>query len=320
MANQRSFPLVRGRTMRVTRMDGCCRPLGGPDSQVVTNGFVSVALTANVTDPEEITVVNANGQTCVRDPGCPEFNGYGVELTFCEVNPCLFAMITGQPSVLNAAGDVIGFRMNSRVSVCDLGFGLEVWMGVPGEACAPGAGVAGTGSFGYLLLPCLQGGVIGDFTIENAAVTFTITGAATKDGNGWGSGPYDVVLDGSGNPSPLASPLDPDDHLVAIFTELAPPEPTDGCVELVLPGSVTVTPTITGPDVDLAWTASSIPACASSATLVNWGDGTPVDTIAAGTMAASHTYTAIGQYQVTVSPSGAGCPATFVPIEITSLT
>ena len=95
MANQRSFPLVRGRTMRVTRMDGCCRPLGGPDSQVVTDGFVSVALTANITQPEEITVINANGQTCVRDPGCPEFNGYGVELTFCEVNPCLFSMVTG---------------------------------------------------------------------------------------------------------------------------------------------------------------------------------------------------------------------------------
>ena len=73
MANPKSFPLVRGRTMRVTKTDGCCAPAYGPDNQVVTDGFVSVALTANITDAEEITVVNANGKTCVRDPGCAEF-------------------------------------------------------------------------------------------------------------------------------------------------------------------------------------------------------------------------------------------------------
>jgi len=87
MANPKSFPLVRGRIMRVTRVDGCCAPAYGPDNQVVTDGFVSVALTANVNDAEEITVVNANGKTCVRDPGCPEFLGYGVEIVFCEVSP-----------------------------------------------------------------------------------------------------------------------------------------------------------------------------------------------------------------------------------------
>ncbi|RPJ77441.1 MAG: hypothetical protein EHM24_00065 [Acidobacteria bacterium] len=223
-----SFPLVRGRTMRVTGLDGCCTPAYGPDNSVVTEGFVSVALTATVNTPDEIVVTNANGKTCVRDTGCPEFQGYGVELTFCDVTPCLFSLITGQPVVLNADGDAIGFRMNSGISACDRGFALEVWMGVPGVACSGAAG-----AFGYLLLPCLQGGVIGDFTIENAAVTFTITGATTKDGNGWGTGPYnDVMGDATGNPGPLPDPLDPDDHLYVAFTTVAPPEPTEGCVEL----------------------------------------------------------------------------------------
>jgi hypothetical protein len=316
MASPKSFPLVRGRSMRATRLDGCCRPIGGPDSQIVTEGFVSVALTANVTDPEEITVTNANGQTCVRDSGCPEFNGYGVEVTFCEVNPCLFSMVTGQPSVTNAAGDVVGFRMNSDVSVCDLGFGLEVWMGVPGVACT-GEG----GAYGYLLLPCLRGGVIGDFTIENAAITFTVTGSSTKEGSGWGVGPYQVVLDENGDPSVLPDPLDPNDHLYAIYTELAPPEPTDGCVELELPGSVVIAaPVVTGPDADITWTASSLPACATASTSVNWGDGTPPETIASGILTASHTYTQVGTYNVIVAPLGGGCPASFTTVEITSLT
>ena len=224
-----SFPLVRGRMMRVTRVDGCCAPAYGDDNMVVTEGFVSVALTANINEPEEILVTNANGKTCVRDPGQAEFQGYGVEITFCEVSPCLFSIVTGQPTVVDANGDVVGFRMNSGVSLSGSGFALEVWMGVPGVACTGEAG-----GFGYLLLPCLQGGVIGDFTIENAAITFTVTGASTKDGNGWGNGPYEVVADTDGTtPTVLPEPLDADDHLYVAFTTIEPPEVTDGCVALV---------------------------------------------------------------------------------------
>jgi hypothetical protein len=250
MASPKSFPLVRGRTMRVSKTDGCCAPAYGPDNMVVTDGFVSVALTANINEPEEIVVTNANGKTCVRDPGCAEFQGYGVEITFCEVSPCLFSIVTGQPAYLDANGDIIGFRMNSGVSVCDSGFALEVWMGVPGVACSGDAG-----AFGYLVLPCLQGGVIGDFTIENAAVTFTVTGASTKEGNGWGVGPYDVVADANGDPAQLPSALEGDDHLLAIFTTVPPPDETDGCVELVEHGDsasndivVPITLGLTGPN------------------------------------------------------------------------
>ena len=193
MPNPSCFPLVRGRTMRVTKVDGCCAPDYGPDNMVVTEGFVSVALTANINEAEEILITNATGKTCVRDPGSTEFQGYGVEITFCEVSPCLFSIVTGQPAVVDANGDVVGFRMNSAVSLTGSGFALEVWMGVPGVACSGEAG-----AYGYLLLPCLQGGVVGDFTIENAAITFTVTGASTKDGNGWGTGPYNVVADTDG--------------------------------------------------------------------------------------------------------------------------
>lgn len=231
MASPKSFPLVRGRTMRVTKLDGCCSPVAGPESQVVTDGFVSVAFTANTTDAEEISVTNANGQVCVRDPGCSTFNGYTMEITYCDVNPCLFSLMTGQPSVVNDVGDVVGFRMNGDVSVCDIGFALELWSGVPGVACAGGGG----GSFGYLLLPCLSGGVIGDFTLENAAVNFVVSGVATRAGNAWGLGPYEVVNDQSGAAAFITDAVEPNDHLYLIYTTMAPPEPTDGCVELVLP-------------------------------------------------------------------------------------
>lgn len=213
------YPMVRGRRMRATRLDGCGNPVLGPDSTIVSSGFVSIALTANIDEGEEINVTNANGDTCVRDTPCPKFQNYSVEATFCDVNPSLLAMMSNQP-VFENDGDVIGFDMDDEISACDAGFALEVWTGVPGDACDPGQ----TGqSYGYILLPFLQGGVLGDFTIENAAITFTLTGAATKKGNGWGVGPYDVLLTG-GVPSPLPNPLPTTRHLRTFRTALAPPE------------------------------------------------------------------------------------------------
>jgi hypothetical protein len=254
MADRNSFPLVRGRVMRVTALDGCGAWTPGPDQQAVSDGFVSIALTSNINEGDEIVVTAASGRTCVRDTPCPEFTGYTIEITFCDVNPCLYSLITGQPQVLDAAGAVAGFRMNSSVSACDQGFALEIWSNVPGEACEGGAG-----AFGYLLLPFVRSGVIGDFTIENAAVSFVISGAVTKSGNAWGVGPYQVVLNAGGTaPSVLPSAIDPDDHLYVVFTTVAPPLPTDGCITLAAAGPAATGATTGTPG---TWTPTgSVPA------------------------------------------------------------
>lgn len=295
MANQNSFPLVRGRTMRVTKTDGCCGPDFGDDNSITTEGFVQIALTANVTDAEEITVTNANGRVCVRDTGSATFDGYSAEIEFCEVQPCLFSMITGQPVVLNGLGDIIGFKMNSQITLDQSGFGLEVWMGVPGVACEGEAGANG-----YLLLPCLKGGVIGDFTIANAAITFTVSGASTSDGNGWGTGPYpDTELD---------TALDEDDHLYVVFTTEEPPEATDGCVTLV---PINMSVVNNDPDVDL-----NIPVgngdCWDSGVQVDWGDGGSVEAVAPATASVNHAFVNNGTYDIVVNSTDGECgPVTF---------
>lgn len=295
MANANSFPLVRGRTMRVTKTDGCGQPDFGDDNSITTDGFVSVALSAQITDAEEITVTNANGRVCVRDTGSATFDGYGVEIAFCEVQPCLFSLITGQPVVTNAVGDIVGFKMNSQITLDQSGFGLEVWMGVPGVACEGDAGASG-----YLLLPSLQGGVIGDFTVENAAITFTISGAVTKDGNGWGVGPY--------ADTELTDPLDVDDHLYVIFTTDDPPEATDGCVTLV---PINMSVVNNDPDVDL-----NIPTgnddCWDGGVEVDWGDGSSVESVAAATATVNHVYVNNGSYDIVVNSTDGECgPVTF---------
>lgn len=286
----RCASLVRGRMMRVTRLDGCGRPIYGPDSVVTSKGFVTVTYTANIDDGEEVNLPNATGERCVYEPAVPTFLGYTVEVEFCQVDPDMFAMMTGQETVTDAFGDVIGFTMDTAISTLDTAFALEVWSGSPATSgCATDGG---TGNFGYILLPFLQGGVLGDFTIENDAITFTITNAATRDGAGWGVGPYDVVLDAALEPSPLLDPLTPTKHLLLLITQVAPPEAECGARPLLDPENdpltdVTATPTLLEVEFDPD-PASSDPWW------IDFGDGT-WDYSADGT-AITHTYEEAGTY------------------------
>jgi|SRR6478752_3031313 len=228
MANN-CFSLVRGRSMRVTRLDGCGNVVPGLDSSVVSDGFITVGLTAQTDEGTTISITNAAGKICILDEPCPKFLGYDISIEFCGVNPVLYEILTGQSGVEDGAGNSVGFRVNSGVDACDTGFALEIWSNVPTAACEPGSGV----SYGYFLIPFVKGGIIGDFTIGNDAVNFTLTGAASKDGSAWGVGPYDVVAADPGpGAGPLLTAIDPKDHLHMQLTTVAPPEPDCDPVEV----------------------------------------------------------------------------------------
>lgn len=206
--------------MRATRVSGCGEPVLGPDSVISTEGFISVAMTANIVAGEALSVTNASGRICVQDTPTPKFLNYSLEISFCGVNPELITMLTGQPVVLNADGDaVVGFRMNSQIDVDLVGFALELWSSVPVAVCDD----TGSASYGYILLPFIKGGTLGDFTVENGVVNFTLSGAATKDGSGWGVGPYNVVRDASDIAAPLVSAITEGDHMNLEITTVAPP-------------------------------------------------------------------------------------------------
>ena len=275
---------------------------------LVTEGFITAGLTANINEPEEITVTNANGQTCVRDAGCAEFTGYGIELTFCEVDPNLFAMLTGQDVVRNANGHIVGFRMNKDRKACDAGVAIELWAGVPGERCDTDSLAASQGNFGYIMLPFVQGGVLGDFTIENAAITFSVTGAATEGGSTWGVGPYDVTLQANGQPGPLLQPIDSGDHLHVQYTQVAPPENTEGCTPLLNPSGTSLTDcTLTPTGLNVAVTLNPTTPNVSQAdpVWIEWGNGTWDYYTTTATL--DHNYVTQGTYQVKVHRGASTC-------------
>jgi hypothetical protein len=217
--------LIRGRAMRATRLDGCGAPVLGPDSQVTTKGFVSVAMTANSNAGTAIQIDNANGERMVDETPVPRFTNYSLEITFVNVDPALLSLLSGMPVVMNAAGDaIIGFDQDDEIDVEATAFALELWTGVGGAACDE----EGDPLYGYMLLPFVKGGMIGNVTVENGNITFPITGAQTKKGNQWGAGPYDVQDDETGVAGPLVDPLVPTRHFRHITTSIAPPVNLDG--------------------------------------------------------------------------------------------
>ena len=216
------FTPIRGRRMRITRVNECGAPVYGDCSQVVSKGFISAQFSPQTSEGEEIEVRNANGDICVSVPACTSMTSIDVTLEFCNVDTDLFALMTGQEPILNDAGEGIGFDIADIP--CNEGVALELWTGVHSEdAC----GEEGQARYGYLILPWLSGGVLRDFAIEDGAVTFSIT-AKARSGSGWKEGPYDVQ-DFSDGPGPLEPPLQSNRFGRMILTTVEPPEDECGC-------------------------------------------------------------------------------------------
>lgn len=218
----RVFIPVLGKRLRVTTLDDCGNAPAPTTANawLATNGFISVNLSADVEDGTEIITRKADGSLCVNEKMANSFKRFGAEIEFCGVNPSLVPMVSNAEPYANYANDIAGFTVPEGTITKN--FALELWTGLSGQACVPGAESAG----GYLLLPFMRAGTLGDITINGEnAVTFSMTGAYTMGGNAWGVGPYNVLLNDDATPIPdkLPTALDPLDHLLIIDTSVAPP-------------------------------------------------------------------------------------------------
>lgn len=222
---------VRGRRMRLTRLDECCNllPAATACAFLVSSGFVSVNYSPEVKEAEEIELLNAAGEICVSDPGCDELKWINLTLSLCVVDPEVLNFVTGAPLVLDVAGESVGNRVQSG-QFCTANFALEVWTDVPGQTCSQ----TGAKQYGYFVAPCVGRGVLGDWDIENDALNLELT-AKARAGSGWGNGPWDVdasnvpVPPALAIPGPLLTPFGATDILDLHLTTIAPPAVTDGC-------------------------------------------------------------------------------------------
>ena len=218
--------IVRGKRLRVTRL-GPCGELPEAEeecAQVVTRGFVSVEMSPENEEGDEITQQVADGSLCVDLQSPHEFKRWTLSIELCEVDPDLVSMLTRVSLETDADGDTVGFR--SRKGVIEEQFALELWVGVGEDECENGQ------EYGYLLFPWVAGGTFDSLTVENDAATLTIENAFTRGGGEWGVGPYDVVPDAMGDPEQLGDPMESDEHHLQRTTTIAPPDAQAGCQDM----------------------------------------------------------------------------------------
>lgn len=225
------FPFAQGRRLRVTKLDSC----GNPETsdicgQVVSKGFVQVSVSSNTITGTSIQPQNAAGELCYRLQAPDVFTGHNLSIEFCEVDPSLMGLVTLSNPVLDYANDIVGFQTVAGSHAA--GYALEVWMGVPGVECPP-EDVNPVDSLGYVLFPFIIPGALGDFTIANDAVNFTVAGY-TKSNVNWGVGPYDVVAQGITNiAGPLIDPIPADVHAHLQWTSIPAPIEFCGCDQII---------------------------------------------------------------------------------------
>ncbi|MFF4826484.1 hypothetical protein ACFY20_26325 [Streptomyces sp. NPDC001312] len=219
-----SCPLIANASViRITRVDGCGRPVCGTDNGFVFDCFASLAMNVNTDEGTDVEYKAANGRVCGFKRGCPSFKGFDTELNFFSFSPEMIEIMTGSPVVLGYDGRPIGF--DSCSIQCNSGFALELWAEVLDEEVCDVSG-SGDGAWIYALLPWISNGQIGDLEIGSEQVVPQLTGA-TRAGGGWGVGPYDVLAqDAANTPGPLLTPLGSNCHRRIITTTIAPPEPT----------------------------------------------------------------------------------------------
>lgn len=218
------FTPILGKRIRVTKLgaSGQIPASATADSFLATDGFVRVNISAEVEDGTEIVTKKADGTYCVNEKQANSLKRLNLEIEFCGVNPALLGLVSNAEGYADYAGDIAGITIPE--GAINKKFALELWTGLDSSTVV----ASGDEGSGYLLLPYVNAGTIGDLSADGEnALNVSMTGAYTKGGNSWGVGPYDVVKDDLDAAAPLPTALDALDHLLLLQTMLAPPASND---------------------------------------------------------------------------------------------
>ncbi|WP_328856908.1 hypothetical protein OG579_17070 [Williamsia herbipolensis] len=225
MTNHRSA-VIRGKVARFTRLNGCGVPVSNTKGTLATDGYVKITITQQWQEGVDTAVKNANGKLDVTDKTKDQLKRVEVVMEFTRIDPEAISLVDGNPTILNAKGDSVGFGMGSNAT--DVYFGLETWQDITNTAC-------GTAKpYFHYTVPYLGNGKIdGEVVIQEETASFTMK-AESYAPNSWGASPYLVDLNASDAAAGLFTPIDPNEHVRGQRTLVAPPAPTAGLVPLVV--------------------------------------------------------------------------------------
>lgn len=210
---------LKGRVIRLTRLDACGTPVVGACSTIVTEGFISVEFAPEIEAGEEYTQKNAWGDFCISEKDSDRTKWVNVNLSLCEINPDLLDLIGGANPIMDGS-DTIGASFGQDASLN--AFAIEVWTKQAGGACD-----GGLPEWGYFVAPfCTNGSISGSVTIENGVMAIDMMGQAQPATDAWGVTPYDD------NPLATVEGFPEGDIWAVVRTTAQPPEATEGCEAL----------------------------------------------------------------------------------------
>ena len=210
---------IKGKTVRLTRLDECGEVVEGSCTTVVSDCFVSVTLSAEVEAGDEFLSKNAWGDFCINEKDPDRIKWVNVAVEFAEINPDALDILANAQSVISS-GTTIGSTFG--VETQQASYALEVWTKRVGADCS-----STDPEWGYFLVPFVKNGRLdGDVTIENGTLNVSVVGQAFP-ADGWDAGPYTA--------NPFVENF-PDGELFGmVVTDVQPPTDTEGCVAYVIP-------------------------------------------------------------------------------------
>lgn len=210
---------IKGRRIRLTRLDACGVPVVGACSSIVTQGFVSVTITGEYEAGDQYLQKNAWGDLEINEVDPDTLKWVNVAIVATEINPDVMDIVAAGNPVTNGT-DTIGATFGPETQTN--AFALEVWTKQVGGDCE-----GGSAKWGYMPVPYIKTGKIdGSVTIENGVLNLSYMGRGFPAPADWGVGPY------GDNPLLAVGGFPTGDIYGAVVTTVQPPELTVGCVAL----------------------------------------------------------------------------------------
>lgn len=205
---------IKARRARIIRANDCGVLQSGAGQMVVTDGFVSIELAPEYEDGEEFLVRNANGDLCINEQDPSSLKRVGATINWCKVDPDVIAIVAGE-RVLTTGAPATGSGVAFGEGALTARYSLEVWQPLAGQGACD---ISGNPLFMYWAFPNLGNSRIGNFTMENAPLTFQSVSSTKMAASQWGDGPT--------SPAYLPSALEPGEHFAFNITNVPPPEVT----------------------------------------------------------------------------------------------
>ncbi len=218
MASSNCAAPIKGRVIRIVKLDVCGNPVTGTTGmQVVHQAFTQISQDPQYEDGTEFFERTASGAICVNQKDDPVLKRMNLTIDFCSVNVTAMAFMASARE-LTVGAPTTGFGMAVSEGSPANRYSLEVWQEVAGSGACSASGLQ---QYIYNAWPNCGSSKFGGYSVELARSTMQImseTRAVSATASvGW------LAKNGSSTWLPAGTTLTGTEHWLWNITTVAPP-------------------------------------------------------------------------------------------------